>query len=370
MPLVPEPFVVTAPSPDSEAPPCVSVANKRCKFFPNLGVSQYRDLSEEKTTELDQRCHELSRRATENQSFGSSDFLWKLCAWSNVFGSIHDDENFNIDNRPYEFVEYTDINNATTKVRTPDITIGLRTHDCQSLELVNLKKMMRNSKCGLIVDGQWGEADLVFPFAVYEAKKKSTGLDAALDQVHHACRTYLAMLDDLARNPENVTEYQTEESSRYQMFAFVSWDSRWQVLVAWNEAGAYRVEKIWEGDVVDLDRASELIHIVDQIQEYATHIHRHFVMKHLEAWHARHTRTFTSSAGPTNAIGSGDTATWAIIKAQSEQLKRKRAAETRRHAKNLREVRAVRAAGGKMKKRLGGRLRRIEMRAGCKERSV
>lgn len=160
-------------------------------------------------------------------------------------------------------MEYTDINNATTKVRTPDITIGLRTHDCQSLELgsicidpecheihgskqpdkrlsrVNLKKMMRNSKCGLIVDGQWGEADLVFPFAVYEAKKKSTSLDATLDQVHHACRTYLAMLDDLARNPENVTEYQTEESSRYQMFAFVSWDSRWQVLVAWNEAGAY-----------------------------------------------------------------------------------------------------------------------------------
>ena len=119
-----------------------------------------------------------------------------------------------------------------------------------------------------------------------------------------------------------------------------------------------RVEKIWEGDVVNLDRASELIHIVDQIQEYATHIHRHFVMKHLEAWHARHTRTFTSSsAGSTNATGSGDTATWAIIKAKSEPLKTKRAAETRRHAKNLCEVSAMQAARGKMKKRLGGRLR-------------
>jgi hypothetical protein len=229
------------------------------------------------------------------------------------------------------------------------------------------------------VDGSWGKADLVFPFAVYEVKKKSTGLNAALDQVHHACRTYLAMLDDLARNPENVTEYQTEESGRYQMFAFVSSDSIWQVLVAWNEGGAYvsmefkklnkkifkllieylqRTEKIWEGDVVVSDRASELIHIVDQIQDYATHTHRHFVMKHLEAWHARHTRTFTSSTGSTNATGSGDTATWAIIKAKSEPLKTKRAAETRRHAKNLCEVSAMQAARGKMKKRLGGRLRR------------
>jgi hypothetical protein len=72
-----------------------------------------------------------------------------------------------------------------------------------------------------------------------------------------------------------------QESSRYQMFAFVSCHSLWQVLVAWNEAGAYvsmdfdqlnkkiyklltrillqMLEIIWEGDVQHFDRASELI---------------------------------------------------------------------------------------------------------------
>jgi hypothetical protein len=33
-----------------------------------------------------------------------------------------------------------------------------------------------------------------------------------------------------------------------------------------------------------------LICIVDQIHDYAANIHRPFVMKHLEAWHARHER--------------------------------------------------------------------------------
>ncbi|KAJ0100642.1 hypothetical protein J7T55_013220, partial [Diaporthe amygdali] len=233
------------------------------------------------------------------------------------------------DKRPYEFVEYTDNIKLTVESRTPDATIGLRTYETSSLQLVStcvdpgcnedlgaeppdrrlsqvdLKNMMTNSECGLIVDGLWGQTDLVFPFAVYGAKKESTSLEAALDQVHHACRTYLAMLDDLARNPENVAEYQTEESSRHQMFAFVSCDSLWQVLVAWNQAGAcvsrnfeqlnntsYRlltgislqmVETIWQGDVKHFDRATELIYLLNQIRRYATHDHRDYVMKHLEA---------------------------------------------------------------------------------------
>jgi hypothetical protein len=91
-------------------------------------------------------------------------------------------------------VEYTDTINPTVEARIPDATMGLRTYDSPSLELgsicvdpecnedhgaeppdkrlsqVDLKRMMRNSECGLIVDGSWGKADLVFPFAVYEAK--------------------------------------------------------------------------------------------------------------------------------------------------------------------------------------------------------
>ena len=93
---------------------------------------------------------------------------------------------------------------------------------------------MGNYECGLVVDGVWGSVGLIFPFAVYEAKKRATSFEEAEEQIYHACKTYLAMLDDLARDPNNVAEYQTKESSRYQLFAFTSCGSYWQVYVAWN----------------------------------------------------------------------------------------------------------------------------------------
>lgn len=97
-----------------------------------------------------------------------------------------------------------------------------------------LSSMMMNPKCGLVVDGIWGKTDLIFPFAVYEAKKLASSYADAEGQVYHACRTYLAMLDDLARNPDNLSEYQSEGSNRYQLFAFTSCGSYWQVFVSWN----------------------------------------------------------------------------------------------------------------------------------------
>lgn len=97
-----------------------------------------------------------------------------------------------------------------------------------------LRAMMHDPECGLVVDGVWGKTKLLFPFAVYEAKKTAILYRQAEDQIHHACRTYLAMLDDLARNPNNVAEYQTEESSKYQLFAFASCGSYWQVFLVWN----------------------------------------------------------------------------------------------------------------------------------------
>lgn len=51
------------------------------------------------------------------------------------------------------------------------------------------------------------------------------------------------------------------------------------------------VETIWEGNIVEWSRAFDLICIVDQIHNYAINHHRPFVMKHLEAWHARHQKT-------------------------------------------------------------------------------
>lgn len=96
---------------------------------------------------------------------------------------------------------------------------------------------MYDRQCGLIVDGIWGESNLIFPFAVYEAKKRASTWEQAEDQVYHAFKVYLAMLDDLARDPLNVTEYQSEESAHYQLFGFTSCGSYWKVYIAWNFLG-------------------------------------------------------------------------------------------------------------------------------------
>lgn len=144
------------------------------------------------------------------------------------------------------------------KKRIPDATIGLKSYDDFFLKLGyecslpeceddhstmqpdkrlsehDLRRMMHDPECGLVVDGDWGKTQLLFPFAVYEAKKKVTSYQQAEEQIYHACRTYLAMLDDLARNPNNVAEYQTKESTKFQVFGFVSCGAYWQVFIAWN----------------------------------------------------------------------------------------------------------------------------------------
>lgn len=51
------------------------------------------------------------------------------------------------------------------------------------------------------------------------------------------------------------------------------------------------METIWEGDVKEYSCAYDLICIVDQIHDYAVNNHRPFVMRHLEAWHARHEKS-------------------------------------------------------------------------------
>jgi hypothetical protein len=155
-------------------------------------------------------------------------------------------------------LEIDDAGKETVKKRIPDATIGLKSYDdfhlkrgypcsvsdCEEdhstmqpdkrLSERDLQAMMHDPECGLVVDGVWGKTELLFPFAVYEAKKRATYYQQAEDQIYHACRTYLAMLDDLARNPNNVAEYQTEESDTYQLFAFASCGSYWQVFIVWN----------------------------------------------------------------------------------------------------------------------------------------
>ncbi|KAL7906939.1 hypothetical protein GGI35DRAFT_487408 [Trichoderma velutinum] len=328
MPLVPEPFSrVTIPQVDLFMD-ITSMAERWGIFCPNLDILQYREsLSEEKKAELEKRAFKLAKRATANQIYSSSEFCWEVSAWNDVFGPLYDDERFRMDKKPYEFLEVDQAGDKTVKKRIPDATIGLRsydddsflksdfqsvmrklgyisrTQDCKEddktmqpdwrLHDQALHSMMSDPECGLVVDGTWGKTELLFPFAVYEAKKRATNDQQAEDQIYHACRTYLAMLDDLARNPDNVAEYQTEESSKYQLFAFTSCGSDWQVFIAWNRLRDCdcRIKTIWTGDVRDCRQARDLICIVDQIQDYAVHHHRPFVMNHLEAWHTRHQRT-------------------------------------------------------------------------------
>ncbi|KAI0186044.1 hypothetical protein EV127DRAFT_463483 [Xylaria flabelliformis] len=250
----------------------------------------------------------------QHQLHETSEFGWEVFAWQDVFGIILDDDTFRVDKRPYEYIVRDENGAPTVKKQIPDATLGLRTYDdydlkrgykcridgCKvdhssmqpdkRLSRDDLSSMMHDESCGLIVDGVWGKTNLVFPFAVYEAKKRASNYEAAEEQIFHACRAYLAMLDDLARNPDDVNRYQTSESSKYQLFAFTSCGPYWVVYIAWNQLNECHVETIWEGDIKDWSRAFELICIVDQTQSYAAHQHRPFVMKHLEAWHAKYQR--------------------------------------------------------------------------------
>lgn len=99
-----------------------------------------------------------------------------------------------------------EIDNAgkeVVKKRIPDATIGLKSYndfflkrgyvcsapDCKEdhstmqpdkrLSERDLRAMMHDPECGLVVDGVWGKTELLFPFAVYEAKKKSNAAPAS-----------------------------------------------------------------------------------------------------------------------------------------------------------------------------------------------
>ncbi|KAI0154184.1 hypothetical protein GGR57DRAFT_467495 [Xylariaceae sp. FL1272] len=396
MPLVPELFKEVWFCKQAMFLGAQPVAEQSCRFCPNLNFVEYREpLSDEKKDSLDERTRRLQKRAQCNQLYQSSEFGWEVTAWHDVFGAILYDESMRMDKRPYEYVERDEKEATVVKQRIPDATLGLRTYDdydmkhgyrCDDvdckidhspmqpdrmLQRDDLSAMMHDATCGLVVDGVWGKTSLVFPFAVYEAKKRSTSDEEAERQIYHACRTYLAMLDDLARNPNNVAQYQTNESSEYQLFAFTSCGSSWQAFMAWKQFDACLIETIWKGDIRYFKPAFELICIVDQIHDYATRHHRPFVIKHLAAWHAKHQETLefirqfsndddldsdhpddpdgSSSVEPTNSAEGArlaevlKPAKWLQLKEETRVAKRERAFLTRQANRRLRELAQVQA---------------------------
>ncbi|KAM5358076.1 hypothetical protein ACJZ2D_015613 [Fusarium nematophilum] len=351
MPLVPQPFdrtIISRQSAFLGAYRGSPMAQEYCRFCPNLVFRQYLlAMSEEKRTELSQRASKLLKRASINHVYKSSEFSWEICAWNDVFGLILDDEGLRMDKRPYDFTEKDNNGQFAVKTRIPDATMGLKSYDsyflkrgyictdpdCKDDHIAKqpderlsenlLSDMMQNPECGLIVDGVYAAAE---------------------EQIYHACRTYLAMLDDLARNPDNVSEYQSQGSDRYQLFAFTSCGSYWQVFIAWNFMNDCMVETIWEGDVKQANYAIELICIIDQVHDYATQQHRPFVMKHLEAWHDRHKRTTNLVAADDNPFMASlfdlspnmPQPEWSRLKAESKMTRSEKAQQTRAHNQELR----------------------------------
>lgn len=130
--------------------------------------------------------------------------------------------------------------------RIPDATFGLATFPkrgqrhwgwSNELRRDRLEKLLLHRKCGLIADPKWGETDLVFPWAVYEAKGWTGDCREARRQACSAAAIYLDMLDHLTRVPGPVgapKKYQTASSHNYQVFALTSFGAHWHVLVGYR----------------------------------------------------------------------------------------------------------------------------------------
>lgn len=131
--------------------------------------------------------------------------------------------------------------------RIPDVTIGLATSQPQDyqnclgeyeLDRDRLEALLIHRNCGLISDPHWGDENLVFPFAVYEAKGWSGDPREARQQACSAGAVYLDMLDNLARQPYSDEtgpgEYQTSRSVNSQVFVFTSFGAHWHILVGYK----------------------------------------------------------------------------------------------------------------------------------------
>jgi len=135
---------------------------------------------------------------------------------------------------------------STIVNRIPDATFGLATFSDQTsgsavqtdeLTRERLERLLLHPKCGLIGDPKWGETDLVFPFAVYEAKGWSGDCREARRQACQAGACYLDMLDNLVRKPgpvDSAKGYQTKTSHQYQVFALTSFGAHWHLLVGYQ----------------------------------------------------------------------------------------------------------------------------------------
>lgn len=327
-PLVPAEFdeLVVGPREDN-----VTWIQERCTFVPNLDLrGSVWELSPKRRTDILLKAKMLSEYALRNLSDKVSEDRWDHDAGAQVFGSIRNDKRLRVEKKLFYYLREGDKLSARVKDRRPDQTFGLASYDDsnppnhaakqdryfstraasqetdfpKALFKSRLLKQVYCNSTGLVVDGLWGDVDLVFPWGVYEAKRTAQAYEAVKEQIFRAARIYLGMLDDLARSPDNIDEYQKPDSSlRYQVFLFTSCGPRWEVWIACNYCGqgvsnissdprttsrltkaTQMVDRIWSGNICEENKAYDLLCIMEQIHNYAVTKHRDFVVEHLQAW--------------------------------------------------------------------------------------
>ncbi|KAJ5167275.1 uncharacterized protein N7482_006056 [Penicillium canariense] len=269
------------------------------------------------------RAEKFLKHSLDNERFKKSEYAWEADAWQDVFGRMRDDPSLVVDKREYNTIKEkrhkaSCLLDGQPKFirRIPDATFGLATFqptdypdypeslDAWDLDHDRLEALLLHRHCGLIADPHWGDTNLVFPFAVYEAKGWSGDPREARHQASSAGAVYLDMLDNLARKPGiaggNNRPYQTAQSCNHQVFVLTSFGAHWHILVGYKRprlekeyAGhrglsdsVYVFQRIWSSRVVTKRKAWELLSLVDQIHSWGVTDHRDFVIRHLKAWHA------------------------------------------------------------------------------------
>ncbi|KAJ0415615.1 hypothetical protein BJY00DRAFT_254501 [Aspergillus carlsbadensis] len=259
----------------------------------------------------------------------ASEFSWEADAWRDIFGRLRDDERLRMDKREYNYkatllpdtsVRAKDGYDSYMGKRIPDITFGLSSYlsgnpDDEGIDERERKirrclheralslSTVRFYSPALMFDGKWGETTILFPFAVYEAKKNEKTDTAVKIQLKLALNAYLKMLDELIHQPEpwkENEECQPPRSTAFPVFGFTSGGSLWKLYVGYlpnclkaddpfEEEDPLcdtnsHMKLIWWGDLRLRENAGELLDIVDQIHEYAVTTHRPLVAQHLGRW--------------------------------------------------------------------------------------
>ncbi|KAK4142039.1 uncharacterized protein C8A04DRAFT_38683 [Dichotomopilus funicola] len=199
-----------------------------------------------------------------------------------------------------------------------------------------IQALLLHKHCGLISDPRWGDANLVFPFAVYEAKGWGGDPREARRQACSAGAVYLDLLEVLTKRPGKhkpgkIIEDQTPESRNTQVFVFTSFGAHWHILVGYKRlrlkqeyAGhegmsksVYIFQRIWSARVVTEKKAWELLSLVDQIHLWGVTDHREFVIRHLKPWHRYAERCYARDVE--HMLGYVDTAGWLNPKTHARQ---------------------------------------------------